>query len=123
MAATVDVAEPHILYLGDGIINAPGAISMDGDPVSSPDIVHGIDDLPFPFADGRFDEVVGCRIVERSADPMALMAELHRITRAGGLVKLTALHWTNPEFASDLRNRNHLSSYSFRNLTLDRVVY
>jgi SAM-dependent methyltransferase len=81
------------------------------------------DDLPYPFPDDHFDEVIGMYLIERVHDPMAVMAELHRITRPGGRLKLVSLHWTNPDFASDLRNRNHLSSYSLRNLTLDRVVY
>jgi SAM-dependent methyltransferase len=105
----------------------PGSTLMafvaGSDTGTSGDLIHDPDDLPYPFPDDHFDEVIGTYLIERVHDPMAVMAELHRITRPGGHVKLTSLHWTNPEFASDLRNRNHLSSYSLRNLTLDRVVY
>jgi hypothetical protein len=39
------------------------------------------------------------------------------------VVKLVVPHWTNPDFASDLTHRNHLNSYSFRNLTDERAVF
>jgi SAM-dependent methyltransferase len=67
--------------------------------------------------------VIGRHVIEHVREPMAVMAELHRITRHGGVVKLVAPHWTNPDFATDLTHRNHLNSYSFRNLTEDRAVF
>ena len=101
----------------------PGFTVVDWEPDSDFDLREEQDRLPLPFPDNEFDQIHASHLIERSRDPMTLMAELHRVTRPGGLIRLTALHWTNPEFASDLRNRNHISSYSLRNLTLDRVVY
>ncbi|HEY6329212.1 MAG TPA: methyltransferase domain-containing protein [Blastocatellia bacterium] len=118
-----NVAGPRVLAVGDDVQCTDAASALAADLSVTQDAIKDFDDLPYPFADSQFDEVTGCYLVERSSDPMALMAELHRITRPGGLIKLRELHWTNPEFASDLRNRNHLSSYSFRNLTMERVVY
>jgi SAM-dependent methyltransferase len=123
LTASVQVASRKALRIGCGAQTKPGVTVVDWDPDSGSDLDGNIDKLRFPFADDEFDEVAARLLIERSKDPMALMAELHRITRSGGLIKLTALHWTNPDFASDLRNRNHISSYSFRNLTMDRVVY
>jgi len=51
------------------------------------------------------------------------MSELHRITRPGGVIKIVAPHWTNPDFATDLTHRNRLNSYSFNNLTMGREVF
>jgi hypothetical protein len=61
--------------------------------------------------------------VEHVREPLAVMIELHRITKPGGVVRLLAPHWTNPDFATDLTHRNHLNSYSFRNLTENREVF
>ena len=96
---------------------------MDVNPRSAADVIHNLDDLPYPFADDEFDEVIGRHVIEHVHDPMAVMCELHRITRRGGIVKLVAPHWTNPDFATDLAHRNHLNSYSFRNLTDERAVF
>jgi SAM-dependent methyltransferase len=114
---------PRVLDIGCGTNKVPGAIGMDVNPRTAADVIHDLDDLPYPFADDEFDEVIGRHVIEHVRDPMAVMSELHRITRAGGLVKLVAPHWTNPDFATDLTHRNHLNSYSFRNLTDDRAVF
>jgi SAM-dependent methyltransferase len=113
----------RVLDIGCGTNKTPGALGMDVNPRTDADVIHDLDDLPYPFADDQFDEVIGRHVIEHVRDPMGVMAELHRITRAGGIVKLVAPHWTNPDWASDLTHRNHLSSYSFRNLTETRAVY
>jgi SAM-dependent methyltransferase len=114
---------PRVLDIGCGANKVAGAIGMDVNTRSAADVIHDLDDLPYPFADDEFDEVIGRHVIEHVHDPMAVMCELHRITRRGGIVKLVAPHWTNPDFATDLAHRNHLNSYSFRNLTDERAVF
>ena len=118
-----DKSGARVLDIGCGTNRVPGAIGMDVNPRSAADIIHDLDDLPYPFADNQFDEVVGLHVIEHVRDPMAVMVELHRITRPGGLIRLVAPHWTNPDFATDLTHRNHLNSYSFRNLIEGREVF
>jgi SAM-dependent methyltransferase len=113
----------RILDIGCGTNKTPGAIGMDINPRTAADVIHDLDDLPYPFENDQFDEVIGRHVIEHVRDPMAVMCELHRITRAGGKVRLVAPHWTNPDFATDLTHRNHLNSYSFRNLTDERAVF
>jgi len=116
-------ARARVLDIGCGTNKVPGAIGMDFNPRSVADVIHDLDDLPYPFADDEFDEVIGRHVIEHVREPMAVMCELHRITRNGGVVKLVAPHWTNPDFATDLAHRNHLNSYSFRNLTEGAVFH
>ncbi|HKV41592.1 MAG TPA: class I SAM-dependent methyltransferase [Blastocatellia bacterium] len=104
----------RVLDIGCGVNKIPGAIGMDVNPRTDADVIHDLDQPPYPFADDEFDVVVGRHVIEHVQDPMEVMAELHRITRAGGIVKLLTPHWTNPDWASDLTHRNHLNSYSFR---------
>ena len=61
---------------------------MDINPRTAADVIHDLDDLPYPFDDDEFDEVVGRHVIEHVRDPLAVMSELHRITRAGGVVRL-----------------------------------
>jgi SAM-dependent methyltransferase len=117
------LATARVLDIGCGANKTPGAVGMDINPRTAADVIHDLDDLPYPFADDEFDEVIGRHVIEHVRDPMAVMCELHRITRGGGIVKLVTPHWTNPDFATDLTHRNHLNSYSFRNLTDDRAVF
>ena len=49
-------------------------------------IVHGDVDAPLPFADADFDGVVLKDLLEHVADPVAVVAEVHRVLRPGGRV-------------------------------------
>ena len=113
----------RVLDIGCGTNKTAGAIGMDINPRTAADVIHDLDDLPYPFDDDEFDEVIGRHVIEHVRDPLAVMCELHRITRAGGTVKIVVPHWTNPDWATDLTHRNHLNSYSFRNLTDERAVF
>ena len=116
-------AKPRVLDIGCGINKVAGAIGMDVNPRTAADVIHDLDDLPYPFADDEFDEVIGRHVIEHVDDPMGVMCELHRITKDGGVVRIVVPHWTNPDFATDLTHRNHLNSYSFRNRTDERAVF
>jgi SAM-dependent methyltransferase len=120
---TAPEARKRVLDIGCGTNKVEGAIGMDFNPRTAADVIHDLDDLPYPFDDDSFDEVIGRHVIEHVQDPMAVMAELHRITRAGGMVKILVPHWTNPDWATDLTHRNHLNSYSFRNLTDEGAVF
>src|SRR5215470_15281081 len=113
----------RVLDIGCGTNKIPGAIGMDVNPRSAADVIHDLDDMPYPFVDNQFDEVIGRHVIEHVRDPMAVVTELHRITRPGGLIKIVTPHWTNPDFATDLTHRNHINSYSFRNLIEGREVF
>jgi SAM-dependent methyltransferase len=121
--ATVASGGSRVLDIGCGANKIPGAIGMDINPRTAADVIHDLDELPYPFDDDEFDEVVGRHVIEHVRDPLAVMSELHRITRPGGMVKIVVPHWTNPDWATDLTHRNHLNSYSFRNLTDERAVF
>ena len=43
-----------------------------------------------PFADGSFDVVIGVHSIQFADDPVAVMAELRRVTRRGGRLSLSA---------------------------------
>jgi len=45
---------------------------------------------PFPYPDGHFATVLCCELIEHlAADPMHMMAEIHRVLRPGGHLLLT----------------------------------
>lgn len=117
------LAGQRVLDIGCGRNKTPGALGMDANPHTDADIVHNLDDVPYPFPEHTFDAVIGRHVIEHVQSPLAVIVELHRIVRPGGWVLLVAPHWTNPDFATDLTHRNHLNSYSFRNLTAGQEVF
>jgi SAM-dependent methyltransferase len=113
----------HVLDIGCGKNKMNGAIGMDINPNTDADVIQDLNSLPYPFRDNEFDVVIGRHVIEHVAEPMAVMEELHRITRPGGRIKLITPHWTNPDWATDLTHRNHLNSYSFRSFTDESSLF
>jgi SAM-dependent methyltransferase len=113
----------RMLDIGCGKNKTAGAIGMDVNPRTAADVIYDLNHRPYPFVDDWFDEIICRHVIEHVREPLAVMSELHRITRAGGVIKIVAPHWTNPDFATDLTHRNHLNSYSFNNLTVGREVF
>src|SRR5215210_7887087 len=72
------------LNLGSGRRRDPTAINLDITPDTGPDVVHDLDVLPWPFPDRHFDHVDAIDVIEHLRDPLAVVVEIHRITRPGG---------------------------------------
>src|SRR6185295_4186163 len=56
--------KPRVLDIGCGANKVAGAIGMDVNPRTAADVIHDLDDLPYPFADDEFDEVIGRHVIE-----------------------------------------------------------
>ena len=62
-----EVRKSRVLDIGCGTNKVPGAVGMDKNPRTDADVIHDLDDLPYPFADDEFDEVIGRHEVGFSA--------------------------------------------------------
>jgi len=47
------------------------------------------DACALPFASGAFDVVISSECIEHTLDPLRAVSEIHRVTRAGGLLLIT----------------------------------
>lgn len=76
--------------------------TLDMDPGVSPDVVHDLNVLPLPFADGEFDEVHAYEVLEhcgRQGDWKFFFDqffEFWRILKPGGLFVATVPMWDSP---------------------------
>jgi SAM-dependent methyltransferase len=102
-----------ILDVGCGQNKFAGAIGIDANPRSHADVIHDLGVFPYPFANDQFDLIVCRHVIEHVPDVMGFVTELHRITKAGGHLKIVTPHYTNPDWATDPTHRNHFNSYSF----------
>jgi SAM-dependent methyltransferase len=112
-----------VLDVGCGVNKYPGAVGMDFNPRTDADVIHDLGVVPYPFSDSEFDEVISRHVIEHVPDVMAFVSELHRITRAGGRIKLITPHYTNPDWPTDPTHRNHFNSYSFNCFMQDRRLF
>jgi SAM-dependent methyltransferase len=81
-------------WLGDhfprytGIDGSRDAVAIAGD--RGRNVVHGDVNEPLPFTDRSFDAVVLKDLLEHIREPVALVAEVHRVLRPGGRVFASA---------------------------------
>ena len=89
------------LNLGCGEFHREGYVNVDCYAVSAPDVRHDLEQIPFPFADNEFDEILLEHVLEHLSDPFAVMRELHRIAAPEAIVKISVPHFsrgfTHPE--------------------------
>jgi SAM-dependent methyltransferase len=108
-------ARPHLrkLNLGCGRRRDPAAVNLDITADTEPDVVHDLNVVPWPFPDGCFDHVDAIDVIEHLNDTLVAMREIHRITRAGGTVKIVVPHFSSANAFTDL---THRAFFGFRSL-------
>jgi len=108
---------PKVLDIGCGKHKTPGAVGLDNNPRTGADVIHSLDDVPYPFADNEFDVVIGNQVIEHVEDVLAVMAELYRITRPGGIIRLDTPHYSDIASYTDPTHKHHLTTESFAYFT------
>lgn len=76
------------LDLGCGERKRPGSIGVDIAPAGDADVACDLDRFPYPFRDSSIDAVYADNVLEHLHDVIAVMNEIHRISRPGALVRI-----------------------------------
>lgn len=88
---------------------------------TNPDVVHDLDEFPWPFPDDRFAEVRMIDVLEHLREPHRALHEIHRITTRGGTVEIVCPHFSSANAYTDITHRNFLAYGSFDTITGDSV--
>ncbi len=107
------------LDLGCGQNKRPGAIGADQNRDTAADVIANIDSGALPFRDGSFDKVWVVHVIEHVENVVSTIEELHRLTRAGGVIVIETPHYTDFSSFCDPTHRWHLNTFSFRYFTGD----
>lgn len=95
---------PLRLNLGSGRRHHPGFVNVDHQPGPGVDVVANLDDCArtkLPFDDDSVDEFLLSHVLEHIRDSLALMAELHRIARAGAKLTIRVPHGASDDAWED----------------------
>lgn len=93
------------------------AVGLDRVRTAAADVVHDLNRYPWPFADDSFDLIVASHVVEHLDDILELCEELHRIGRAGALVRIATPHYTSPDAFADPTHRHAFGFRTFEFVT------
>ena len=102
-----------ILNLGCGRKKLTNAVNLDITPETEPDVVHNLDDLPWPFPSDHFEAVHAYDVIEHTKDIPATMSEISRICKNGGLFYLTVPHFSSYGAFTDPTHRHFFGRFTF----------
>jgi predicted SAM-dependent methyltransferase len=112
-----------ILDVGCGNQKHPGAIGIDFNADTQADIVHNLNQYPYPFADNRFERIYVTHCIEHLEDVVKVMEELHRISRPGARITIDAPYFSGQDAFSDPTHRHFFTSRSLDYFTGDFPEY
>lgn len=102
-----------ILELGCGFEKTPGAIGLDINPRSAADVIHDLDQFPYPFADNQFDRIICRDVLEHVNSFVRAVEEIWRIGRPGASVEISGPFMSSVNYFSDPTHRRAFTSRSF----------
>ncbi len=91
-----------------------GAINVDAVALPGIDVVHNLDDHPWPFADASATRIRAAHIFEHVADPVGFMCEAWRVLGPGGHLDLIVPHWKHRNAYTDPTHRRYCTEDTFR---------
>jgi SAM-dependent methyltransferase len=110
--------EPRaVLNIGCGNKHIAGAVNVDAVASTRPDVVHDLNQRPWPLPDDRFTEVHAYDVIEHLDDVIKTMEEIHRVCRNGATVYITVPHFSSANTFCDPTHRHQFGSRTFHYVT------
>lgn len=93
------------INLGCGTRKLPGWVNLDHDPACHPDVLHDLEEVPWPIPDDAANAVELHHVLEHLGGTTgafrAIMRELYRICRDGAAVTISVPHPRHDNFIGD----------------------
>jgi SAM-dependent methyltransferase len=112
-----DRRKKRILNLGCGLKHLANAVNLDITSATRPDVVHNLNQRPWPFEDGAFDEFRANDVIEHLDDVVATLEEIHRIATPGAILRVTVPHFSCANAFTDITHRHYFGYFSFHYFT------
>ena len=101
------------LNLGCGRDIKEGYINLDKIEMEGVDVVHDLNEFPYPFKENEFDEIYCRHVLEHTDDLIGVMDELHRISKSCGKIKIIAPYFSGQGAYNDPTHRRFFTWKTF----------
>ena len=108
---------PRILDVGCGNNKAKGALGIDVNPDTKADVLHDLNQFPYPFKDNEFDIIICKQILEHLDNVGMFLEELYRISKKGAKVLIEVPHFSCYCAFGDPEHKRSFSHFSADFLT------
>ena len=112
-----------VLDIGCGSAKTPGATGLDISADTDADIVHDLNEFPYPIADDSFDQILLQDVIEHVNDPIKVFEELHRIARPGARIQLRTPHYSSVLAYGDPTHKQYFATIAIRQLAEPRFAH
>ncbi len=111
----------RVLNLGCGLAKfdfpeaaaATEVVGLDISPHAQADVLHDLDQIPWPFDNDTFDLVIMRDVIEHMQSVPATMSELYRILKDGGRVRIRTPHYSSAYAYGDPTHLHYFGSMAF----------
>jgi len=114
---------PVIVDLGCGDRKIRHSVGVDCVHLSGVDKVHDLNVFPYPFDDDSVDRVVMNNIIEHLDDTIAVLGEVYRMLRPGGVCHIEVVYWNHKYTWSDPQHKHAFTELSWEFFTGKRKQY
>ena len=101
------------LNLGCGDKLKQGYINLDFCKELKPNIVHNLNNFPWPFKKNEAEEIIAEDVYEHVYDPVAFMNECWRIMEVDGILTIRTSCWNTMQSFTDPTHKRFLTQHSF----------
>lgn len=105
--------KPLKLDLACGSNKAEGFTGVDIVKTKAVDIIHDLEQYPWPFADNSVEEVNISHYIEHTSDLIKFMNELHRILKPGAKAQIVAPYYSSMRAWQDPTHVRAISEATF----------
>ena len=102
------------INLGAGADIRHGFVNHDIAALTGIDVVHDLNQTPWPWAENSADEIVAKDLIEHLDDFMAAMEEIHRILVPGGIAKIKVPYWNSVSRYADPTHQRGFHEITFQ---------
>lgn len=107
------------INLGCGENIKRGWLNLDKNAGNGIDIVHNLNNFPYPFESNTADFILLDNVLEHLNDPVAVIKECFRILNHAGTLRIKFPHHKNPVAWSDPTHKHAFTVESFKFLDLN----
>tara|TARA_B100001559_G_C16402408_1_gene576372 strand:- start:451 stop:996 length:546 start_codon:yes stop_codon:yes gene_type:complete len=112
----------RVLDLGCGKKKRDGAIGVDWSDRHDADVIHDLNEFPYPFENSMFDEIYIDNTLEHLDDVMRVMEEIYRICKPGGLVKVIVPYFRSVWASIDPTHKTFFTVNSLAYFDPDHII-